>query len=119
MAKVGPVKAEQGRRERQAGSTAARSPRTRPSSGDKAGRAVKSLKAEDAGADLLEDAAREVVEEALSRNATELLSFDDSSATVRCRAPPGSFALEAVAGPPPAGAPGAPCPAAAAACRVE
>lgn len=119
MAKAGPVKAELGPRERQASGAAARSSRTRPGSGDKAGRAVKSLKAEDAGADLLEDAAREVVEEALSRSATELLSFDDSTATVRCRAPPGCFALEAVASPPLAEGPRASCSAAAAACRVE
>jgi chromatin remodeling complex protein RSC6 len=113
------LKAEMGSRERQASSAATRYSWTLPGSGDKAGRAVKSLKAEDAGADLLEDAAREVVEEALSRSATELLSFDDSSATVRCQAPPGSFALEAVASPPLAGGPRASCSAAAAACRLE
>lgn len=119
MAKVGAVKAELGSRERQASSAAARTSRTPPGSGDKAGRAVTNLKAEDAGADLLEGAAREVVEEALSRSATELLAFDDFSATVRCQAPPGSFALEAVASPPPTGVPRASCSAAAAACRVE
>ncbi|CAK0845170.1 unnamed protein product [Prorocentrum cordatum] len=118
-AKAEPPGAEPGSRERPAGSAAARAPRARACSGGGALRAAEGLKAEDAGAALLEGAAREVVEEALGRSATELLSFDDSSATVRCRAPPGSFALEAVASPPPSGAPRASCSAAAAACRVE
>lgn len=56
-------------------------------------------KAETEDDTLFEEAAQQVVEQALSRSATEICSFSNTAMAVRCKVPPGTFALEAVAVP--------------------